>query len=50
MLFCTKGKNAVFRFIMSIFKEYEYCRSVMKKHEENAENEEFERSNICVVG
>ena len=27
-----KGKNAVFKFIKSIFKEYGYCRSLMKKH------------------
>ena len=27
-----KGKNAVFKFIQCIFKEYDYCRSVMKKH------------------
>ena len=26
------GKNAVYKFIQSIFKEYSYCRSVMKKH------------------
>ena len=38
---------------MSIPKEYDYCRSVMKKQfNENLimtaeENEEFERSNIC---
>ena len=50
-----RRKNAVFRFIMSIFKEYEYCRSVMKKHFNKnlvmtaEENEEFERSNICWI-
>ena len=27
-----RGKNAVFKFINCIFKEYGYCRSVMKKH------------------
>ena len=25
-------KNAVLKFIMSILKQYDYCRSVMKKH------------------
>ena len=27
-----RGKNAVYEFIQSIFNEYSYCRSVMKKH------------------
>ena len=27
-----RGKNAVFEFIQCIFKEYDYCRRVMKKH------------------
>ena len=46
------GKNAVFKFIKCIFKEYGYCRSVMKKHFNKKlvmtaeQNEEFERSNI----
>ena len=48
-----RGKNAVFKFIQCIFKEYDYCKSVIKKHfNENLimtteQNEEFERSNIC---
>ena len=52
-----RGKNAVLKFIMSIFKEYDYCRFVMKKHFNKnfimnlEENEEFERSNIfCIYG
>ena len=50
-----RGKNAVFKFINCIFKEYGYCRSVMKKHFNKnlvmsaEENEEFERSNICWI-
>ena len=50
-----KGKNVVFKFIKMIFKEYDYCRSVMKKHFNKnlvmslEENEEFERSNICWI-
>ena len=27
-----RGKNAVFKFIQCIFKDYDYCRRVMKKH------------------
>ena len=30
-LVCYRGKNAVFKFIQSIFKEYDYCKGVMKK-------------------
>ena len=50
-----KGKNAVFKFINCIFKEYGYCRSVMKKHLNKnlvmtaEQNEEFERCNICWI-
>ena len=50
-----RGKNSVFKFIESIFKEYSYCNSVMKKHfNKNLtmtvdEEEEFERSNICWI-
>ena len=50
-----RGKNAVFKFIQCIFKEYDYCRSVMKKYFNKnlimtaEENEEFERSNICWI-
>ena len=45
-----RGKNAVSKFIKCIFKEYDYCRSVMKKHfNKNVvmtaeEYEEFDRS------
>ena len=40
---------------MSIFKEYEYCKGVIKKHFNKnlvmtaEQNEEFERSNICWI-
>ena len=50
-----RGKNAVFKFIQSIFKVYSYCRGVMKKHfNKNLvmsvdEEEKFERSNICWI-
>ena len=49
------GKNAVFKFIRSIFKEYDYCRSVIKKHFNKnlimsaEENEKFEMTNICWI-
>ena len=52
---CYRGKNAVYKFIQCIFKEYDYCRSVIKKHFNKnlvmttEENEEFERSNICWI-
>ena len=50
-----RGKNAVFKFIISILKEYDYCKKVIKKHFNknlamSAEEEElFERSNICWI-
>ena len=50
-----RGKNAVFKFIKCIFKEYGYCGSVMKNHFNKnlvmtaEENEEFEKSNICWI-
>ena len=49
-----RGKNAVFKFIKSIFKEYGYCRSAMKHFNKNLimtaeQNEEFERGNICWI-
>ena len=50
-----RGKNAVLKSIMSIFKEYDYCRSVMKKHfnknlvMSTNEEERFQLSNICWV-
>ena len=50
-----RGKNAVFKFIQSIFKEYSYCKDVMKKHFNKnlvmsaEEEEEFERSNIIWI-
>ena len=50
-----RGKNAVLKFIKCIFKEYGYCRSVVKKHFNKnlvmsaEENVEFERSDICWI-
>ena len=54
LLFCS-GKSAVKKFLMCIFREYEYCRSVMKKHFNKnlimtaEENELFGKSNICWI-
>ena len=54
-LVLCKGKNAVFKFIEMILKEYAYCRKVMKKHSNKnlimttEQNKEFERSNICWI-
>ena len=50
-----RGKNAVYKFIQSIFNEYSYCNSVMKKYFNKnlvmsaEEEEEFEKSNICWI-
>ena len=50
-----RENNAVYKFIQSIFNEYSYCRSVMKKHFNKnivisaEQNEEFERSEICWI-
>ena len=50
-----RGKNAVFRFIQCIFKEYSYCKNERKKHFNKGlvmtaeQNEEFERTNICCI-
>ena len=55
ILRCTEEKNAVFKFIQYILKEYHYCKDVIKKHFNKnlvmtaEENEEFERSNICWI-
>ena len=27
-----RGENATYEFIKAIFKEYQYCKKVMKKH------------------
>ena len=50
-----RGKDAVYKFTQFIFREYDYCRGVMKKHFNKnlvmtaEENGEFERSNICCI-
>ena len=51
-----RGKDAVFKFIRSVFKEYDYCKGVIKRHFNkklvmNAEENEkrIERTNICWI-
>ena len=50
-----RRKNAVYKFIQCIFKEYDYCKRVRKKRfNKNSvmgaeQNEEFERTNICWI-
>ena len=50
-----RGKDAVYKFTQCIFREYDYCRGVVKKHFNKnlvmaaEENGEFERSNICWI-
>ena len=48
-----RGKNAAFKFIEAILKEYEYCKKVMKKHFNKnlimTEEEQFQSSNTCWV-
>ena len=55
MLYYTKEKNAVFKFIQSIFNEYSYFRSIMKKHFNKnliisaEEEEQFEKTEMCSI-
>ena len=49
-----RGKNAVFKFIRSILKEYDYCRKMMKYFNKDLvttakQNQEVERFNICWI-
>ena len=49
-----RGKNATYKFIEAKFKEYEYCKKVMKKFLNKSlimteEEEEFQSSNTCWI-
>ena len=50
-----RGKNAVNKFIKSIFSEYNYCRRVVRKHFNKnliisaKEEDRFQLSNICCI-
>ena len=50
-----RGENAAYKFIETIFEEYEYCKKVMKKHFNKKlimiekEEEEFQSSKTCWI-
>ena len=49
-----RGKNAAYKFIEAILKEFEYCKKVMKKHFNknlimSEEEEQFQSSNTCWI-
>ena len=50
-----RGENAGYEFIKVIFKEYEYCKKIMKKHfnknliMREEEQEKFQLSNVCWI-
>ena len=50
-----RGENAAYEFIKAIFKEYDYCKKVMKKHfnknliMSEKEEEQFQSSNTCWI-
>ena len=50
-----RGENAAYEFIKVIFKEYEYCKKIMKKHfnknliMREEEQEQFQLSNVCWI-
>ena len=45
-----RGKDAVFKFIRSIFREHGYCKSVIKKHfNKNLIMTAGENENICWI-
>ena len=58
-LFFTEEKNAVYRFIEAILKEYHYCKKMIKKHfnknlimsaeEEEEEEDKFQLSKSCWI-
>ena len=51
-----RGENVAFKFVEAIFKEYEYCKKVMKKHfNKNSimaeeKEEQFQSSITCWTG
>ena len=50
-----RGKNAAYELINAIFKEYEYCKKVIKKHFNKnlilseKEGQKFQLSNACWI-
>ena len=55
ILYYTEEKNAVFKYIQSIFNEYCYCKNIMKIHfNKNVimsleEGKQFEKAEICWI-
>ena len=53
-LFFTEEKNALYRFIEAILKEYDYCKKMIEKHFNKylikyAEEERFQLNNNCWI-
>ena len=53
-IFVFRGENSAYEFIKAIFKEYQYCKKIMKKHINkslimNEEKEQSQWSNICWI-
>ena len=53
-IFVFRGKNAAYKFIEVILKEYEYCKKVMKKQVNknlimSEEEEQFQSNNTCWI-
>ena len=54
-LFFTEEKNAIYRFIEAILKEYDYCKKMIKRHfninlsMSTKEEEKFQLSNNCWI-
>ena len=53
-LFFTEKKNAVNKFIEAIFKEYDYCKKIIKHFNKNLvmsakDEERFQLSNKCWI-
>ena len=49
-----RGENAAYEFIKAIFKEYQYCKKVMKKHFNknlimSEEEQKFQSRNTCWI-
>ena len=55
MLCWFRGENAAFKFIKAIFREYEYCKKVTKRHSNKhltineEEEEQFQSINTCWI-
>ena len=54
-IFVFRGKNAAYKFIEAILKEFEYCKKVMKKHfnknliMSKEQEKQFQLSNTCWI-